>query len=818
MKLTTTTHRLSMVLLYLLPILLFSHSGLAANHTVSNLDEFNAAVKQVKPGDSIIMANGTWTDVRLLLQGKGTADKPITLKAETPGKVIITGKSMLSLAGEHLLVSGLAFIDGQTPGRAVINFRRNKDNLANNCRVTNCVIDNYNPPDRFDRDSWVLMYGKNNRFDHNYLVNKKNSGVTLVVMLNDPRNQQNFHRIDHNYFGYRPRLGSNGGETMRVGVSTYSLKSSNTIIEDNYFYRCNGETEVVSIKSSDNIVRRNTFFECEGSLVMRHGDRNTVSENFFIGNHLPETGGIRVINNGHKIYNNYLYGLKGERFRAALAVMNGVPNSLLNRYHKAKDAIIANNTFIDCDNIELGVGSDFERTDVPENILIANNLFVHRQNEQVYQALDDISGITFRDNMVSVPSGNFKGSGFSNIDPKLLKVGPGLMIATARAIENSSMQSFDFITGDITGKKRSGKATAGALQIKHRKHFKPWATAENTGVKWYRRKSENIPFNSGKVIAVAPGKDALVKALQTAGPGDILELTEAAEYELTKTLEIRFPLSIRAKKGLEKRPLLLYTGFDKPFSFIAIEDGGSLQLSGLAFDGNAETGAVAESAIRSSRKPMIEHYSLFVDNCLFYDFQESRHSAFKAFKSTFADTVSFRNCIFTKISGTALSLSSEKEDRGKYNAEYVFLENCLFVNVMGAALNLYRGGNDESTFGPFLTVDHCVFDFVNNKEQGAVLRLIGVQNAIIKNSIFQDSGRGGRSVHFEESRWNHVRVSHCNLYNSGKIDAFYDNVVGEGMLSEKPAFVNPEEMNYSLKPGSSLIGKAADGSNIGLSP
>ncbi|MEL6822565.1 MAG: polysaccharide lyase 6 family protein, partial [Calditrichota bacterium] len=548
MKLLPFWKNLSLMFGTLLFIAACSADSGSAYKTV---DALHRAIASASPGDTLVVANGEWVDADLLFEAEGTAESPIVLIAEEPGEVIFTGASRLRLAGEHLVVNGLAFINGHTPGATVIEFRKNSKKLANNSRVTNCVIDNYNPADRYKRDMWVTLYGKNNRFDHNTLTNKKNSGVTLVVRLNDPRSQENNHRIDHNFFGYRPRLGSNGGETLRVGVSTYSLSSSNTVIEDNYFYKCNGETEVASIKASDNIVRRNTFYECEGSLVMRHGDRNIVSENFFIGNDLPETGGVRVINNGHKIYNNYFYGLKGERFRAALAVMNGVPNSLLNRYHKAKDCIIANNTFINCDNVELGVGSDFERTDVPENILIANNIFLHERSNEIYQTLDDISGISFKTNVAFTRAGPYRSSGFLGINPDLKKVGDGLFVPTASSIAGIALQSFDFLKTDITGKNRS-LATAGALQLDNAAEFRPYATKDNTGVKWYNSKSDAVAFGSGDTHAVATGEE-LAAAVENSAPGDVVELSTSGDYNLEETLVIEHPLTIRAKAGLNKR-------------------------------------------------------------------------------------------------------------------------------------------------------------------------------------------------------------------------------------------------------------------------
>jgi poly(beta-D-mannuronate) lyase len=57
---------------------------------------------------------------------------------------------------------------------------------------------------------------------------KKNLGVLLAVILDDERSRENFHSIDHNYFGKRPPLASNGGEIIRVGVSQHCQFNSNT--------------------------------------------------------------------------------------------------------------------------------------------------------------------------------------------------------------------------------------------------------------------------------------------------------------------------------------------------------------------------------------------------------------------------------------------------------------------------------------------------------------------------------------------------------------------------------------------------------------
>ncbi len=78
-----------------------------------------------------------------------------------------------------------------------------------------------------------------------------------------------------------PPLGSNGSETLRIGTIHYSMENSKTIIRNNYFYRCNGGTEIISSKSCQNTFTNNVFYKSEGSFTLRHGYENTVAENIF---------------------------------------------------------------------------------------------------------------------------------------------------------------------------------------------------------------------------------------------------------------------------------------------------------------------------------------------------------------------------------------------------------------------------------------------------------------------------------------------------------------------------------------------------------
>ena len=84
-----TTKLVSILCLSLATVYL--NSAAAAVSTVSSEAEFKTAVQAAKPGDTIQLANGTWEDFEILFVGHGKPNKPITLTAETKGKVIISG-------------------------------------------------------------------------------------------------------------------------------------------------------------------------------------------------------------------------------------------------------------------------------------------------------------------------------------------------------------------------------------------------------------------------------------------------------------------------------------------------------------------------------------------------------------------------------------------------------------------------------------------------------------------------------------------------------------------------------------------------------
>jgi poly(beta-D-mannuronate) lyase len=108
---------------------------------------------------------------------------------------------------------------------------------------------------------------------------------------------------------------------------------------------CSGEAEIVSIKSSKNTVRYNTIRNSNGNLTLRAGKNNSIYGNFIFGT--GNQGGIRMFDDGHKIFNNYV-----ETGQALIANRSGPIHAAV------RNAVIVHNTFLGSVNV-LGSGNVF---------------------------------------------------------------------------------------------------------------------------------------------------------------------------------------------------------------------------------------------------------------------------------------------------------------------------------------------------------------------------------------------------------------------------------------------------------------------------
>lgn len=442
----------------------------AADYAVKTPADLESLAAKLRPGDSVVIADGTHTDEAWVFRGNGAEAAPITFRAATPGKATLTGNSTVVIDGEWLVVSGLLIKDGAGPAEGIAI-------KGSHQRVTECAMigGTYK--------HFLRMFGQGSRVDHCYFEGKTSGEPTFQVEVDF---QPNNHRVDHNHFGPRPPLGKNGGETMRIGYSWQSMNNSRTLVEQNLFDRCDGELEIISSKSCENVYRANTFLDCAGMLTLRHGNRCVIDGNFFIGHHKKESGGIRVIGDDHVIINNYIDGVT----QGAFWITGGVPNSQLVQYFRARGCVIAFNTVVDSQgpylHLDAGVGTS-GRTLYPQNITIANNLFAVPDGGQLLRGREG-EGFVWQGNQVQAPFSSASNHGMAYGDLKLARDNTGLWKpATDSRARGSAEGEFPAVKTDIDGQPRSGKLDVGCDQASTAPITNRPLTATEVGPAWLKR-------------------------------------------------------------------------------------------------------------------------------------------------------------------------------------------------------------------------------------------------------------------------------------------------------------------------------------------
>jgi poly(beta-D-mannuronate) lyase len=723
----------------------------ARNIIVANGEELKKANNAARPGDTIVLRNGTWTNVVMKLNCSGSEEQPIVFKAQTAGKVIIAGISQVRLGGNYIVLDGLLFTNGYSPSSAVIDFRISSDQLANHCRVTNCVINDFNKPKRMSEDYWISFSGKNNRMDHCSFFNKKNLGVLLAVILDSDQSRENFHSIDHNYFGIRPPLGSNGGEIIRIGVSEHCQYNSNTQVKDNFFEYCDGETEVVSIKSGSNVVSNNVFKECQGSVVLRHGNNNTVTNNLFLGNGKTATGGVRIINRGQWVINNFFYKCRGESFRSPLAIMNGIPNSPANRYVQVTDAVVMNNTFVDCAPASFGEGSDAERTLPPSNVLFARNVFYNNTDSVLYRVWDDLKGIHFTHNeanrLLQVdPTGGF--------DQAVLKTEKTYGYIFPTTSKKTNTNSIDSLSKLNNGRLPEITATAGFSDLE-RFHQVLSNAYHNCGAKWSSFKNtvlRSVKFNC-KTSA-----DVYSRLKNQTSPL-IISLT-GSSYSFTDPIIINRETSFTSAQ----KTAIKISSSQTLSSLFRIAGRGSLTLHDISFDA---AGLRCKAMIASDTAGSSQHFNLALSKVSVENLS-SCNAIFVASKSMIADSIMVENCRFSVLNN-GFQMVDEKDNKGYYNAEKIRINRNEFKNGSGVLLAIYRGGNDESTLGPNLSFTNNLVINYNTTGMEPLVQLTGVQKTRVASNEFQNCNTSKTLIQYKDIvRADHV-LSANELVNSGTI-------------------------------------------------
>lgn len=349
-------------------------------------ESFARAVAAATPGQTLVLTDGVYRDVKWSFSAKGRRDSPITLRAQTPGKVVVVGRSELTVAGEHLVVNGLVL--DQAWGKRVVELSR-----AKHCRLTDCAfVACGNPSSTFSHVVYLVNGSAWNRVDHCYFEGSLSMSLGLRINEEDPSNPHN--RFDHNLFKDIIRRSYNGQEAVQIGQGAFSVdKPGHALVEHNLFDNASGDSEIISNKSCCNIYRFNTFKNCRGSLTLRGGGSVLVHGNVF----LKCDAALRVHAAHSFIVGNYVKGCNyGFLLHMGAGAALDSPG-----YMAPHHCVFANNQIVNCKNAAISIGGKPAMGDRPgytvapfanlfcNNVLVGNTgklLRFDAANEQRWRA------------------------------------------------------------------------------------------------------------------------------------------------------------------------------------------------------------------------------------------------------------------------------------------------------------------------------------------------------------------------------------------------------------------------------------------------
>ncbi|MBU0559032.1 MAG: DUF5123 domain-containing protein [Bacteroidetes bacterium] len=309
-----------------------------------------------------------------------------------------------------------------------------------------------------------------------------------------------------------------------------------------------------------------------------------------------------------------------------------------------------------------------------------------------------------------------------------------------------------------------------------------------------------------------------------------LELTTSGGLYTSRkpeTVYITKPLTIRAKAGLEAKPILTNsdpstTGasidilrvFDDFVLEGVVMDGGHAESHGMKYGvrmSHTTGDSVKVGANVTLRnvdfKDMFDGKSLTADG-----------HAFKVDVYVRAGVIKIENCTFTNTGYEAIRMSDTEKWPTDKICDSLIVRNCTFTNIDAEGIRYYSDLNPLTPDAP-LVIEHLTFN--NSGTRTMYLKNSGgavVRDIVIANTRQSGHGRDSDLMDSQGNTDAPSYVSHIVTFNTP------DGVVlkaADGLIDEEtvwafdPKFEDTANMNYTLLAESHMYGLASDGEAIG---
>ena len=72
--------------------------------SAENINDLQRKVDSLAPGDKLLLSDGEYRDLKLIINNSGEKDNPIVIKAINSGEVIFSGDSKVEIRGSHIVL------------------------------------------------------------------------------------------------------------------------------------------------------------------------------------------------------------------------------------------------------------------------------------------------------------------------------------------------------------------------------------------------------------------------------------------------------------------------------------------------------------------------------------------------------------------------------------------------------------------------------------------------------------------------------------------------------------------------------------------